>query len=45
MGTARIFETGIRQTVEWYLNNSEWIVHVQSGEYQTWVNKQYQVKL
>lgn len=38
------FETGLRKTVEWYLNNSEWVAHVQSGEYQTWVNKQYQVQ-
>ncbi|MEI2558306.1 dTDP-glucose 4,6-dehydratase [Acinetobacter pittii] len=36
------FETGLRKTVEWYLNNTEWVEHVQSGEYQSWVNKQYQ---
>lgn len=35
------FETGIRKTVEWYLNNTEWVDHVKSGEYQTWLNKQY----
>lgn len=39
------FETGLRKTVNWYLNNSEWVAHVQSGEYQIWVNKQYQVQL
>lgn len=38
------FETGLRKTVEWYLSNSEWVAHVQSGEYQSWLNKQYQVK-
>lgn len=37
------FETGLRKTVEWYLNNKEWVEHVQSGEYQSWLNKQYQV--
>jgi dTDP-glucose 4,6-dehydratase len=36
------FETGIRKTVEWYLNNSKWTLHVQSGEYQQWVDKNYQ---
>lgn len=35
------FETGIRKTVEWYLNNTEWVDHVKSGEYQTWLTKQY----
>ncbi|MGE8540252.1 MAG: dTDP-glucose 4,6-dehydratase [Acinetobacter sp.] len=36
------FETGLRKTVEWYLSNTEWVEHVQSGEYQSWLNKQYQ---
>ncbi|WHP04501.1 MULTISPECIES: dTDP-glucose 4,6-dehydratase [Acinetobacter] len=36
------FETGIRKTVEWYLNNQEWVQHVQSGEYQNWMKQQYQ---
>ena len=36
------FETGLRKTVEWYLSNTEWVAHVQSGEYQSWLNKQYQ---
>jgi dTDP-glucose 4,6-dehydratase len=39
---AETFETGIRKTVEWYLNNPEWVQHVQSGAYREWVNKQYQ---
>jgi dTDP-glucose 4,6-dehydratase len=34
------FETGLRKTVEWYLDNQEW-VHKQSGEYQNWVEQQY----
>lgn len=36
------FETGLRKTVEWYLANHEWVKHVQSGEYQNWVQTQYQ---
>jgi dTDP-glucose 4,6-dehydratase len=28
------FETGLRKTVEWYLNNNEWCRHVQDGTYQ-----------
>jgi dTDP-glucose 4,6-dehydratase len=28
------FESGIRKTVEWYLNNSEWCQHVKDGSYQ-----------
>ncbi len=38
---AETFETGIRKTVQWYLNNPEWVVHVQSGAYRDWVQKQY----
>ena len=36
------FESGIRKTVEWYLSNQDWVNHVKSGEYQNWVEKQYQ---
>jgi len=35
------FESGIRKTVEWYLANTEWVSHVQSGEYQNWVEQNY----
>ncbi|MDD5478779.1 dTDP-glucose 4,6-dehydratase [Rhodoferax sp.] len=35
------FETGIRKTVQWYLDNPEWVAHVQSGAYRDWVQKQY----
>ena len=38
------FETGIRKTVEWYLNNQEWVANIQSGEYQNWIQQQYQAK-
>ena len=39
---AETFETGIRKTVEWYLNNPEWVQHVQSGAYREWLSKQYE---
>jgi dTDP-glucose 4,6-dehydratase len=35
------FETGLRKTVIWYLENETWVNHVVSGEYQHWVQKQY----
>ena len=35
------FETGLRKTVLWYLENETWVNHVASGEYQYWVQKQY----
>ena len=35
------FETGIRKTVQWYLENQLWIANVLSGEYREWVVKQY----
>ncbi len=38
---AETFETGIRKTVAWYLENAEWVAHVQSGAYREWVTKQY----
>lgn len=38
------FETGLRKTVEWYLTNQEWVQHIQSGEYQNWIQQQYQTE-
>jgi len=35
------FETGLRKTVLWYLENVAWMDHVGSGEYQDWIQKQY----
>lgn len=35
------FDTGIRKTVQWYLDNQDWVKHIQSGEYQKWVDKNY----
>lgn len=38
---AESFETGIRKTVEWYLNNGDWCRNVTSGAYQNWLDLQY----
>jgi len=38
---AETFESGIRKTVQWYLDNPEWVSNVQSGAYRDWVAKQY----
>lgn len=38
---AETFETGIRKTVQWYLDNPDWVANVQSGSYRDWVNQQY----
>ena len=35
------FETGIYKTVQWYLENQEWVRNVLSGDYRNWVEKQY----
>lgn len=35
------FETGIRKTVKWYLDNPDWVANVQSGAYREWVSQQY----
>ena len=38
---AETFETGIQKTIAWYLDNPEWVAHVQSGAYRQWVQTQY----
>lgn len=35
------FDTGIQQTIEWYLDNKQWWEHIISGEYQNYFEKQY----
>ncbi len=35
------FETGIRKTVRWYLENEEWVRDVTSGAYRQWIETQY----
>jgi len=38
---AETFETGIRKTVRWYLDNMAWVDGVVSGEYRKWVDANY----
>lgn len=38
---AETFESGIRKTVQWYLDNTEWVDNVMSGNYRDWLKKQY----
>ena len=39
---AETFETGIRKTVQWYLDNQNWVKKVQSGAYRDWLQTNYQ---
>jgi len=36
------FENGLETTVDWYLNNQEWLKHVTSGEYLQYYTKMYE---
>ena len=36
------FEEGISKTIDWYLNNSEWLNHVTSGDYRAYYERQYE---
>ena len=38
---AETFDTGIRKTVQWYLDHPQWIANVQTGHYREWVRQQY----
>ena len=38
---AETFETGIKKTVQWYLDNQSWVKNVTSGEYKNWIEKNY----
>ncbi len=35
------FETGLRKTVQWYLDNAAWVENVTSGAYQNWIGQNY----
>jgi dTDP-glucose 4,6-dehydratase len=35
------FESGIRKTIQWYLENPAWVANVQNGSYREWVAQQY----
>jgi dTDP-glucose 4,6-dehydratase len=36
------FDSGIRKTVQWFLDHADWVAEVQSGAYREWVQVQYQ---
>jgi dTDP-glucose 4,6-dehydratase len=38
---AETFDTGIRKTVQWYLDNAQWVADVQSGGYREWLARNY----
>ena len=38
---AETFESGIRKTVQWYLQHTDWVAQVQSGAYRDWVQANY----
>jgi dTDP-glucose 4,6-dehydratase len=35
------FRSGIRKTVEWYLENAKWVEKVVSGQYRDWIGENY----
>lgn len=39
------FETGIKETIDWYLNNRTWWERIQSGAYQAYYEQQYGQRL
>ncbi|MDD4702423.1 MAG: GDP-mannose 4,6-dehydratase, partial [Desulfovibrio sp.] len=38
---AHEFESGLRETVQWYLDNGAWVDHVRSGAYRDWLAVNY----
>ena len=38
---AESFDTGMRKTARWYLDNGEWLAAVTSGEYHQWISLNY----
>ncbi len=38
---AESFASGIRKTINWYLDNQQWVQNVQSGAYRSWIERQY----
>jgi dTDP-glucose 4,6-dehydratase len=35
------FDSGLRKTIQWYLEHSDWVNDVRSGHYQTWIEQNY----
>jgi dTDP-glucose 4,6-dehydratase len=38
------FEEGLEKTIDWYLNNPQWVEHITSGSYQQYYHQQYQAR-
>ena len=38
------FEEGLSKTIDWYLQNTEWLKHITNGEYQKYYDLQYNKK-
>jgi dTDP-glucose 4,6-dehydratase len=41
---AETFDSGIRKTVQWYLDHADWVAQVQSGAYRDWVQTNYALR-
>jgi dTDP-glucose 4,6-dehydratase len=41
---AETFATGIRKTVQWYLEHPQWLANVKSGAYREWMDKNYETR-
>jgi dTDP-glucose 4,6-dehydratase len=39
------FESGLRRTIQWYLEHEDWVREVRTGEYKNWIAKQYSARL
>ena len=35
------FESGLERTVQWYLDQTDWIAGIESGAYKTWIDLNY----
>lgn len=36
------FDSGIKKTVQWYLDNQSWVNNILSGDYKNWLTKNYE---
>ncbi len=41
---AETFDSGIRKTVQWYLDHPDWVANVQSGGYRDWLSANYSAR-
>jgi len=38
------FEKGLEITIQWYMNNQGWLDRIRSGEYKSWLEKNYSLR-